>query len=100
MTTEERLKNHFSQKPHIPDTAYLIGMRATIMDGAIIGRNSIIGAGSLVTPKTLIPSGSLAIGSPAKVVRQLSEEEKANIKNWALKYVKVAAAHKAKFQSG
>lgn len=76
----------------------LIGMRATLMDGAIIGRNSIIGAGSLVTPNTLIPPGSLAMGSPARVVRQLSDDEQANIKSWASKYQKVAAAHKAKFQ--
>jgi carbonic anhydrase/acetyltransferase-like protein (isoleucine patch superfamily) len=76
----------------------LIGMRATLMDGAVIGRNSIIGAGSLVTPNTHIPPGSLAVGTPARIVRQLSEDEQANIKNWSSKYVKVAAAHKAKFQ--
>ena len=76
----------------------LIGMRATLMDGAVLGRNSNIGAGSLVTPNTHIPPGSLAVGAPARVVRQLTEDEQANIKNWASKYQKVAAAHKAKFQ--
>lgn len=75
----------------------LIGMRATVMDGAVIGRNSIIGAGSLITANTPIPPGSLAMGAPAKVVRTLSEDEQLKIKYWASKYLKVAAAHKAKF---
>ncbi len=75
----------------------LIGMGATIMDGAVIERNSIIGAGSLITANTRIPPGSLAMGAPAKIVRTLSEDEQLKIKYWASKYLKVAAAHKAKF---
>lgn len=82
---------------HIEDEC-LIGMRATVMDGARIGSNSIVGAGSLVTAKTVVPPGSLAVGIPAKVVRTLSEEEQSKIKYWASKYTKVAAAHKAKFE--
>ena len=76
----------------------LIGMGATIMDGAVIGKNSIIGAGALITGGTRIPPGSLAMGSPARVVRSLNEAEQSSIKKWALKYVSVAAAHKQKFQ--
>jgi len=53
----------------------LIGMGATIMDGATIGENCIVGAGSLVTPSTTIQPGSLVIGAPAKVKRQLTENE-------------------------
>lgn len=75
----------------------LIGMGSTVMDGAVIGHNSIVGAGALVTQGTKIPPGSLVIGSPAKVVRQLSDEEQSKLKSWAEKYVKVSAAHKAKF---
>ena len=74
----------------------LIGMRATVMDGAVIGHNSIVGAGALVTQGTHIPPGSLVMGSPAKVVRQLEPEEQARLKKWAHKYTKVASAHKAK----
>ncbi len=74
----------------------LVGMGATVMDGSVIGHNSIIGAGALVTPGTRIPPGSLVVGSPAKVKRSLSDEEQSNIKTWAAKYVKVAAAHRAK----
>ena len=56
-------------------------------DGAVIGERSIIGAGALVTGGTVIPPGSLVLGSPAKVVRTLPLDEQANIKNWAIKYV-------------
>lgn len=53
----------------------LIGMGAIVLDGAEIGENAFVGAGSLVTPGTKIPANSLAVGSPAKVIRQLSEED-------------------------
>ena len=66
----------------------LVGMGAIILDGAVIGEQSIIGANALVTGGTVIPPGSLVLGSPAKVVRELSEQERSEVKNWALKYVK------------
>ena len=53
----------------------LIGMNSTILTGAVIGRNCIIGAGSLVTKGVVIPDNSLAFGRPAKIVRQVTEEE-------------------------
>lgn len=65
----------------------LIGMGAIVLDGAEIGERSIIGAGALVTGGTIIPPGSLVLGSPAKVVRTLSLDEQAKVKDWALKYV-------------
>ena len=78
----------------------LIGMKATVLDGAVIGRRSIVGAGAVVTKNTIVPPGSLVLGMPAKVVKQLSEEEQDGLREWAEKYVKVSAAHKAKEQSG
>lgn len=51
-------------------------MGAIVMNGAKIGSDCIIGAGSLVTQGTVIPDGMLAFGSPAKVVRPLTDEEK------------------------
>jgi carbonic anhydrase/acetyltransferase-like protein (isoleucine patch superfamily) len=69
----------------------LIGMGATILDGAEIGEQSIIGANALVTQFTKIPPGSMVLGSPAKVVRTLSAEECQLIKPWAEKYVHNAA---------
>ena len=77
----------------------LIGMNATILDGAIIGKQSIIGANALVTKGTQIPEGSLVLGSPAKVVRTLTKEERLSIKPWAEKYIITAQFHKSKFSA-
>ncbi len=65
----------------------LIGMGATILDGAEIGAQSIVGANALVTQNAKIPPGSMVLGSPAKVVRALTETERAGLKWWAQKYV-------------
>lgn len=51
-------------------------MGATVLDGAVIGNDCIIGAGALVTGKMNAPDGSMILGSPAKVVRELTEKEK------------------------
>ncbi len=69
----------------------LIGMGATVLDGAEIGAQCIIGAHALVTPRTKIPPGSMVLGAPAKVVRELSAEERAGLRHWAEKYVVNAA---------
>ncbi|MBX7149443.1 gamma carbonic anhydrase family protein [bacterium] len=55
----------------------LIGMGAILLDNAVIEEDCIIGAGSLVTSGTVIPAGSMAFGNPAKVVRKLTDIEKA-----------------------
>lgn len=65
----------------------LIGMGAIVMDGADIGEQSIIGAGSLVTPGTKIPPRSLVVGSPARVKRELTEDEIRGIRESAANYV-------------
>ena len=65
----------------------LVGMGAVILDGAVIGKQSLIGAKALVTQGTKIPPGSLVLGAPAKVVRQLTPSERAGLKWWAEKYV-------------
>lgn len=72
----------------------LIGMGSIVLDGAEIGSYTLLGAGSLVPPGKKIPSGVLAMGSPAKVIRELNEEEKQNLLNSALKYVQTANNHK------
>ncbi|MEA3289177.1 MAG: gamma carbonic anhydrase family protein [Campylobacterota bacterium] len=66
----------------------LIGMNATILDGAVIGEGSIVGAHSLVTSNKKFPPNSLIMGSPAKVVKTLSQEESANLIEHAARYVK------------
>ena len=65
----------------------LIGMGAVVLDGAVVGSQCLIGAKALVTPGTIIPDGSMVLGCPAKVVRQLTDQERLALKPWALKYV-------------
>lgn len=73
----------------------LIGMGAIVLNGADIGKNSIVGAGSLVTSGKRFEEGMLIMGSPARAVRSLTEEEiEANRQN-AAEYVALAAEYKA-----
>jgi len=65
----------------------LVGMGATVLDGAVVGEQCLIGAHALVTPGTIIAPGSLVLGSPAKVVRPLNPDERSRLKKWAEKYV-------------
>ncbi|UXX83591.1 gamma carbonic anhydrase family protein [Roseovarius pelagicus] len=67
-------------------TNSLIGMGATILNGAQIGDNCLIGAGALITEGKVIPNGSLVMGSPGKVVRQLDAQAIAGLKASALHY--------------
>ncbi len=72
----------------------LIGMGSIILNNSEIGENTIIGAGSLVTQGKKIPSGVLCMGSPAKVVRELTKEEIEHIKKSAEIYVQMGMDHK------
>lgn len=69
----------------------LVGMGSTILDGAVIGAQSIIGARALVTQGMQVPAGSLVLGVPGRVVRALEAQERAGIKVLAEKYVRLAA---------
>lgn len=69
----------------------LIGINAVVLNGAKIGKGCLIGANALVTEGTEIPDGSMVLGSPAKVKRQLSEEERAALRLSAAHYVQNAA---------
>ena len=72
----------------------LIGMGAILLNGCVIGRNCIVGAGALVTEHTVVPDNSLVLGSPARVMRTVTEEEIAkNLRNAEL-YVEEAARSK------
>jgi len=68
----------------------LIGMGAIILNGAKIGNNTIVGAGSLVTQNKKFEDGVLIIGNPAKVVRNLTEEEIKNNKKSCLEYIELS----------
>lgn len=65
----------------------LIGMGSTVLDGARIGKNCMIGANSLVTAHTIIPDGMLAVGAPARVIKALSEAQIEQIKDSAKEYM-------------
>ena len=67
--------------------ACLIGMSATILDGAVIGEESIVGANSLVTKGKKFPPRSLIVGSPAKLARELNDEEVASLYKSSQNYV-------------
>jgi carbonic anhydrase/acetyltransferase-like protein (isoleucine patch superfamily) len=62
-------------------------MSATILDGAVIGEESIVGAGSLVTKNKIFPPRSLIMGTPAKFIRELTEKEIKELYNSAKRYV-------------
>lgn len=69
----------------------LIGMGSVILDGAVIGRQCLVGAKALVTMGTQIPDGSLVLGAPARILRPLTPEERANLRHSAEKYSANAA---------
>jgi carbonic anhydrase/acetyltransferase-like protein (isoleucine patch superfamily) len=73
----------------------LIGMGATVLNGAVIGAGSLVAAGAVVREHAVIPPGSLVAGVPAKVVRQLSDEERAGLVENARHYVELGQAHRA-----
>lgn len=72
----------------------LIGIQAVVLNGAKIGKNCLVGAGSLVTEGKEFPDGSMIIGSPAKVVRQLTPEQIEGLKMSAQHYVGNARRYK------
>ena len=73
----------------------LIGIGAVVLNGARIGRNCLVGAGSLVTEGKEFPDGSMILGSPARVVRQLSPEQIEGLRTSARHYMENARRFKA-----
>jgi carbonic anhydrase/acetyltransferase-like protein (isoleucine patch superfamily) len=72
----------------------LIGIGAVVLNGAKIGKGCLVGAGSLVTEGKEFPDGSMIMGSPAKVVRELTPEQQMGLKMSALHYVENARRFK------
>jgi carbonic anhydrase/acetyltransferase-like protein (isoleucine patch superfamily) len=72
----------------------LVGINSVILNHAVVGKHSLIGAGSLIPEGKTIPDGVLALGSPAKVVRDLSQAEIVNLQNIADGYVRRAKLYK------
>lgn len=76
----------------------LIGIQAVVLNGAVIGANSLVGAGALVTERKVFPERSMILGSPAKVVRQLSDEEVAGLKRIADNYASRSATYRQELE--
>ena len=72
----------------------LIGIGAILMDGVRVGDHSLVGAGSLLTPGTQIPPRSLVIGSPARVKRELTDQELASLERSWKNYVELASKYR------
>ncbi|WP_394188340.1 gamma carbonic anhydrase family protein [Paenisporosarcina quisquiliarum] len=73
----------------------LIGMGSIVLDGALIGEGAFIGAGSLVPPGKMIPPGVLALGRPAKVVRDLNDEDRKDMERIVREYAEKGQIYKA-----
>ncbi len=73
----------------------LVGMGAIVLDGAVVGAESLVAAGALVAPGTRVPPRSLVVGSPAKVVRPLNDDELQRIRDAAANYVGYAKRYRA-----
>jgi carbonic anhydrase/acetyltransferase-like protein (isoleucine patch superfamily) len=72
----------------------LIGMGATVLNGAVVGAGTLVAAGAVVLEYTAIPAGSLVAGVPAKVVRQLSEDERLGLIENARSYAELTQKHR------
>ena len=68
----------------------MVGMGAMVLTGAVIGDDCLIGAGALVTGKMNAPAGSVLLGSPAKIVKEISPEQMAEIRLDAENYIRLA----------
>ena len=73
----------------------LVGMGATILDGAVIGEESMVAAGALVPEGKEFPPRSVIMGVPGKVVRRVTDEEVARLKDQACHYVELALSYRA-----
>lgn len=73
----------------------LIGMGATVLNGAVIEEQCLIGAGALIPEGKRIPAGSVVMGVPGKVIRQLTPEERAGFRRHAEHYQALAATYNA-----
>jgi carbonic anhydrase/acetyltransferase-like protein (isoleucine patch superfamily) len=73
----------------------MIGIGAIVLSGARVGRGAIVGAGSVVLEGMRIPPRTLAVGTPARVVRKVTERDLRYVRSWAAKYVRLAKAYRS-----
>jgi carbonic anhydrase/acetyltransferase-like protein (isoleucine patch superfamily) len=73
----------------------LIGIQSIVLNGAVIGKGCLVGAGALITERKVFADGSLILGAPAKIVRELSAEERENLLEVAAHYAQRGAYYRA-----
>jgi carbonic anhydrase/acetyltransferase-like protein (isoleucine patch superfamily) len=78
----------------------LVGIGAVVLDGARVGAGALVGAGAVVTPGSEVPAGTLVLGAPARVVRELSEEDRQQHIVGAQAYVENARRHARALREG
>jgi carbonic anhydrase/acetyltransferase-like protein (isoleucine patch superfamily) len=76
----------------------LIGIQSIVLNGAVIGKSCLIGAGAIITERKVFADGCLIFGAPAKVVRELTEEERANLVKVAENYASRGAYYREHLQ--
>ncbi len=76
----------------------LIGIQAVVLNGAVIGRHCLVGAGAIVTERKVFPDRSLILGAPAKVVRELTDADLANLERSAADYALRAATYRSELE--
>ncbi len=85
--------HHVNLHACVIEDAVLIGIGAIVLSGAVVGRGSVIGAGALVLEGQVIPPHSVAVGSPAKVIKSADPDAVENHKRLAQKYMELAREH-------
>jgi carbonic anhydrase/acetyltransferase-like protein (isoleucine patch superfamily) len=78
----------------------LVGIGAVVLNGATVGEGALLGARSLLAEGKSVPPGTLALGAPARVVRELTEEERARIREGSRHYVENAARYRRGLAGG
>ena len=76
----------------------LIGIQAVVLNAAVIGRGCLVGAGAVITERKVFADGTLILGAPAKVVRELTEEERGNLIKIAANYAARGAHYRSHLQ--
>ena len=72
----------------------IVGMGAIVLNGAVVGAGTIVAAGALVREGQVVPAGSLVVGTPARVVRSTTDEDRARIRRTAEAYARLQARHR------
>ena len=76
----------------------LIGIQAVVLNAAVIGKSCLVGAGAVITERKVFPDGSLILGAPAKVVRELTAEERENLLKVAANYAARGAHYRSRLR--